>query len=146
MTTITEYMDKTDSAVIWTDQAREEYRRMAYQVANLSSYYGRSSNYHLEAAESFARVSESIVGWGNIRVGRDGDLSLICRQASGFTFGIVYHRVSRSCTVADCPKYMHDDGHVWSYERTDSKPVQLHRHQWLYPIDAPTPGSWSFHS
>jgi hypothetical protein len=145
MISVTDSMNDTDSAVVWTDQGRAEYQKMAYHVAAIAYYHGKGSDYHVAAADSFARVSESIVGWGNVRVARDGDLSLIC-SARGLTFGIIFHKTHRSCTVEGCREYLSDEGRVWSYQRTDERKVQLHRHEWLYPIGAPIPGSWSFHS
>lgn len=136
-----------EAGVIWAKSAQETYQAMAFHVANLRAYYGDHNDWVTKAAESFAHTSASIVGWGNVTVTKDGPLSLFCQVRGGsFVFGIIFHAVHRSCTVEGCPMYANDNGAVWSYRPHDEIKVQLHKHRWLYPIGAPAPGTWSFHS
>lgn len=136
----------TDTAVVWTQQARETYQAMIWHVDQLGRAYGEEHKWTREAATSLAHVSSSIVGWGNVRVTRDDTLSLFCQARGGFVFGIIFHGIARRCLVAGCTKYANDQGGLYHYGNRDQEQVQLHRHRWLYPLDAPTPGSWSFHS
>lgn len=134
-----------DVAVVWTEDGRAEYQRMAYHVASLASVYGPTSKWATEAATSFAKISASMSGWGDVRVSRDGYLSLFCRTNS-IVFGLIFHPVRRSCTVDGCPMYANNEGKTYHYRLSSEIQVQLHKHQWLYGLDQPIPGTWSFHS
>jgi hypothetical protein len=72
-------------------------------------------------------------------------LSLICTAGNRLVFGLIFHGRRRICTNTACEAYINDDGRVWScnYERF---PPLDHEHTPSYPLDAPTPGTWSFHS
>lgn len=138
-----------ETAVVWAKSAAEEYRRMAFHVQALRGAYGSEHRWYVEAAHSFARISESIVGWGNVIVTRDGDLSLFCRTRGNnpFVFGLIFHSIHNRCQVDGCPMYLNGKtGRTYHYGLSAEVKVQLHRHQWLYPADAPIPGTWSFHS
>lgn len=143
-------IDSTSTATTWTEQARDEFARMGHHVQALATAYGPTSKQATDASASLARVLSSLVGWGDVSVHRDGHLSLICNQKGGMVFGLIWHGVRRGCTrdVAlgkRCHAVINDDGKAWTY--MPGYPVcEDGKHVLTYPLDAPAPGTWSFHS
>lgn len=138
-----------ESGFTWSNTGLETYRAMAHHVATLASRYGQDSKWATEAALSFARVTTSLHQWGNLTITKDGPLSLFARTpgTNPFVFGIIFHGIHNSCTVEGCPMYVNGEtGSTYHYRRYDEIKVQLHKHQWTYPVGAPVPGTWSFHS
>lgn len=118
---------------------------MRDHVARLGAYYGQNSTEYRVASESLYRQLATLFGSPlaeKSRVSRDGDLSLLV--VGGITFGVIWHGSRRHCTTDGCKAYVNDDGHVWTYSRDDA--VLDHEHELSYALDAPQPGSWSFHS
>ena len=116
--------------------------------ADLAAYFGEDSREHREAAGSWqhnlSRVFSLAFG-AQTRISRDGDLSLQVSTASGFTFGIIFHRQHRRCTASGCTTVIDDDGTArppWP----GAPACPDARHAPSYPLDAPHPGTWSFHS
>lgn len=143
---------KTTSAVTFTEEARTTWAAMTNHVAKLSGYYGAEHKYATEAAASFVRIASSLVGWGNVSVSRDGELSLICNERTasgqvGIVFGLIFHGTKRHCQTTGCGAILSDKGEIWTYSSQHS-PILCEPadHDWLYPLDAPMPGTWSFHS
>jgi hypothetical protein len=137
-----------NTGIVWAKSAVEEYQRMSFHVAALASAYGPDSPWAIDAAQSFAKIASSLTGWGNIIITRDGELSLFCRTRgeNPFVFGLIFHSIRRFCHIDGCPMFAYDDGSTYHYKRTDEVKVQLHKHRWIYALDAPKPGTWSFHS
>lgn len=142
----------TNSAVILSQEARSTIQRMAWHVGALSTAYGAGHQWTTEAAASFARIMASMVGWGDVTVSRDGDLSLVCYErrpngGTGLQFGLIFHGRQRSCQVEGCGAIMGANDTIWSYS-AEHFPITCEptEHQWLYPVGAPMPGTWSFHS
>jgi hypothetical protein len=140
-----------ETIIRWSEQARDEWARMANHVAVLASAYGPEHKYATEAAASFARIAGQLIGWGNVVVGRDGDLSLICHTVSkdgsvGMVFGLIFHTVRRSCTRKDCHAVINDGGKAWTFNPNTYPMCEDGQHVPSYPLDAPHPGTWSFHS
>lgn len=134
----------SDTTHVWTQQAREEFVRMSEHVAALQAAYGHSSTWASAAALSLARASSSLHGWGDLRITRDGPLSLFC-QSQSLVFGLIFHGISRRCTRDGCHAQINDDGHIWTY--STGQPVCADGlHTPNYALDAPVPGTWSFHS
>jgi len=114
----------------------------------LSACFGEDSREYLDAIRSWqhniSRIFSMAFG-SQTRVSRDGDLSLLVSSATGFTYGLIFHPVRRRCTDDGCRAVINDDGTAWTYSPGD--PVCASgQHVPSYPLDAPRPGSWSFHS
>jgi hypothetical protein len=143
-------LSRTTSATQWAEQAREEWQKMTDHVISLASHYGPHHAYTVDAALSLVRAASRIVSWGDVRVFRDGDLSLLCNQVTadgqlGLVFGLIFHPQRRRCTRQGCQAVINDDGSAWTY-LPDHKTCPDGRHEPSYPLDAPAPGTWSFHS
>jgi hypothetical protein len=126
------------------DMARDEINRMSLHVEKMYAYYGASHEWSRRADGSLRRALATLFGWGDLNVYRDGDLSLLC-QSGSLTFGLIFHPVRRHCVREGCDMYANDDYTTWSYRRVDER-TDCGDHEWLYPVDAPTPGDWSYHS
>lgn len=116
--------------------------------AELGRYFGEDSREYREAVESWQRLLSQVFSMAfgpQTRVSRDGDLSLLVSTASGFVYGIIFHRDRRYCTADGCKAVINDDGTAWTYS-PDDETCTGGQHVPSYPLDAPHPGSWSFHS
>jgi hypothetical protein len=77
-------------------------------------------------------------------ISEDGRLALLVRTSSGFTYGLIFHGRTRRCTTAGCAAVIDDTGVA---RPADSlAPMLDHDHTPSYPIGAPQPGEWFFHS
>lgn len=116
--------------------------------AELGRHFGTSSREYQDAAWSWqhnlTRMFSMAFG-AQTRISRDGDLSLLVSSATGFTYGIIFHPDRRRCTRPGCKAVINDDGHAWTYLPDDPACPDGH-HTPSYPLDAPQPGTWSFHS
>jgi hypothetical protein len=117
-------------------------------VQALATHYGPASQEHLTASSSWLAALSRLLSLGfgaDTRVHRDGHLSLLVTTGSGFTYGLIFHGATRRCTAGDgCTATIADDGTAhapWS-----TAVLADHVHQPSFPLDAPQPGSWSFHS
>ncbi|GGJ89915.1 hypothetical protein GCM10010123_19670 [Pilimelia anulata] len=114
-------------------------------VQNLADYFGAGSPAHTDALQSWERQLSRLflMGLGaHSKVRRDGPLSLIVATAAGVTFGLIFHSLRRRCTVSGCAAWIADDGKV---SGTRGGPPG-HAHVPNYPLGAPQPGTWRFHS
>jgi hypothetical protein len=114
----------------------------------LARHFGEHSREHRDAASSWQRnlaLLFSMDFGAATSVRRDGDLSLLVSCGSGFTYGIIFHPLPRRCTRANCTAVISDDGTAWTCRRDDLA-CEDGAHVPAYPLDAPAPGSWSFHS
>lgn len=114
------------------------------RVIELGQFYGDKSPQYRDAAVSLLRQMVSLFGqpWqAQTRVMKDGPLSLIVN--SGITFGIIWHEVQRRCANDGCRAVINDDGTAWTY--MPDFPM-CDNHELSFPLDAPHPGTWSFHS
>ena len=116
--------------------------------ADLGAYFGEDSREYREAARSWqhniSRVFSMAFG-PETRISRDGDLSLLVSTGSGFIYGIIFHRARRRCTHPQCAAVISDDGTARTHS-PDAATCPGGQHVPSYPLDAPHPGSWSFHS
>jgi hypothetical protein len=116
--------------------------------AELARHFGTGSRQYQDAARSWqdnlAAVFSMAFG-ANTRVIRDGELSLLVCSATGFAYGIIFHPDRRRCTRSGCKAVINDDGHAWTYLPDDAA-CRGEDHDPSYPLDAPQPGTWSFHS
>lgn len=116
--------------------------------AELARHFGTSSREYQDAAWSWqhnlTRVFSMAFG-AQTRVSRDGELSLLVCLGTGFTYGIIFHPDRRRCTRPGCKAVINDDGHGWTY-MPDEPACTDGDHAPSYPLDAPQPGTWSFHS
>lgn len=117
-------------------------------VQALAVYYGPASPEHQAAASSWLAALARLLSLGfgaDTRVHRDGALSLLVTTGSGFTYGLIFHGVTRTCTAGDgCAATIADDGtthRLWL-----GAVLAEHVHRPSFPLDGPRPGSWSFHS
>ncbi|WP_203706117.1 hypothetical protein [Asanoa iriomotensis] len=120
----------------------------ARHVQALATHYGPASPEHLTASSSWLGGLSRLLSLGfgaDTRVHHDGHLSLLVNTGSGFTFGLIFHGATRRCTAGDdCTATIADDGTahaLWS-----TAVLADHVHEPSFPLDAPRPGSWSFHS
>jgi hypothetical protein len=113
----------------------------------LGAYFGRESPEYRAALATWhhqlSRLFSMSMG-ADTHISRDGDLSLLVRTGSGLVFGIIFHGVGRRCTTDGCTVTIRDDG--TAYPAYSGAPALDHRHTPSYPLDAPRPGEWSFHS
>jgi hypothetical protein len=118
------------------------------RCAELARHFGDTSREYRHAARSWqhnlAQVFSMTFG-AQTRISRDGDLSLLVSSSTGFTYGIIFHPDRRRCTRPGCKAIIRDSGDAWTYAPDD--PVCAGGdHVPSYPLDAPQPGTWSFHS
>jgi hypothetical protein len=116
-------------------------------VQALGRYFGRQSQPYLDALESWhgqlARLFGMSLG-AHTRVSKDGERSLLVGTASGIVFGVIFHGARRHCIADGCTATIPDDGRAYPPHR--DAPAVDHEHTPSYPLDAPQPGEWSFHS
>ncbi len=114
----------------------------------LARYFGAGSREHREATASWQRQLSRVFAMdfgSQTQVSRDGDLSLLVRTASGLVYGIFFHHTPRRCTADGCSMLIDDDGTArpaWA----DAPACPDGQHAPAYPLDAPHPGTWTFHS
>jgi hypothetical protein len=137
-----EYLDVT-----LTREAVGVITAAGHHIQALAAYYGPGSPHHVTAATTWlaglAQVLSMISG-PQVRVVREGNLSLLVHTASGCTFAVIFHGDARRCTTDDgCTALIADDGTVHAPYTTT---VAAHDHKPSFPLDAPRPGSWSVHS
>jgi len=98
-------------------------------VQALATHYGPGSPEHLKASSSWLAALSGLLSMSlgaDTRVHRDGPLSLLVNTGSGFTYGLIFHGATHA--------------------RWSTAVLADHIHQPSFPLDAPRPGSWSFHS
>ena len=115
-------------------------------IHSLGTHYGIGSAIYHEATTSWypllARLVDLSFG-ADTHIRRDGDLSLIVTSDT-LTYGLLFHPWQRRCTLPGCPARIGEDGTAFT---TYPQAVLLeHDHDPSYPLDAPQPGRWSFHS
>jgi len=118
-----------------------------HHIQNLGTYYGRNSSIYHDALASWHRQLShlfSMATGAHTTVRRDGDLSLVVTTASGLTFGLIFHGHHRHCTDPGCRAQISDDGTASPF--TTGAPVLDHEHNPSYPLGAPRPGTWTYHS
>lgn len=98
------------------ESAQRVVRDMQSRVALLGRFYGESSPEYTKAVASLANVLATLLTMGEVRMTRDGDLSLYGVTSYGLHFGLIGHRGSIPAEYAD------------------------------YMGEPPTPVEWSFHS
>jgi hypothetical protein len=116
-------------------------------VQALGRYFGWQSPPYLNALTSWHRQLARLFGMGlgaHTRISKDGDRSLLVTTASGIVFGVIFHGAPRHCTADGCAATILDDGRA--YPPYQGAPALDHEHTPSYPLDAPRPGEWSFHS
>ena len=117
-------------------------------VQALATHYGPASAEHLTASSSWLAALSRLLSLGfgaDTRVHRDGHLSLLVTTGSGFTYGLIFHGATRRCTAGDsCTATIAEDGTAHALWSTAVLADHVHRPS--FPLDAPRPGSWSFHS
>jgi hypothetical protein len=116
--------------------------------ADLAAYFGAGSREFREAAQSWQHHLSQVFSMAfgpQTRISRDGDLSLLVSTASGFTYGLIFHRAPRQCTNDGCTALIDDDGTA-RVSWPDAPACPGGQHAPSYALDAPHPGSWSFHS
>lgn len=137
--------NSTETTMTLTETAVETINAMQSHVGSLARHYGVDSTEHKEASRTLLGALAGLFQWRDLSVWRDGDLSLCANTANGFTFGVIFHAVKRSCTNEGCTMYASDNGDTWSYMSGERR-HDCGSHAWSYPLDAPAPGTWSFHS
>lgn len=116
--------------------------------AALAQHFGADSREAREAVWSWQDQLARLFGMAfgaATHVSRDGELSLLVSTQAGIVHGIIFHREHRGCTVAGCQAVINDDGTAWTY-LPDAPACADGQHVPSYPLDAPHPGAWSFHS
>ena len=115
------------------------------RIQALGGHFGWESTYCLDAARTWLHLLGGLFAMSlgaQTRVTRDGPLSLYVTTGGGLVYGIIFHPTTRRCTVSGCPTTIADDG------TADDRGQPTHQgpHQPAYPLDAPQPGQWTFHS
>jgi hypothetical protein len=78
-----------------TREATDVIAACAHRVEELGNCFGRDSEEYLTALRSWSNVLSRLfdMGFGaDTRVSKDGDLSLLVSCASGFVYGVIFHR------------------------------------------------------
>ncbi|GGL12676.1 hypothetical protein [Mangrovihabitans endophyticus] len=134
--------------VVLTRDAVEAVTAAGHHIQALAAYYGQNSREHVTAATTWLACLTQVLstsGGPQLRVAREGTLSLLVRTVSGFTVGVIFHGDARRCIAGDgCTALIDDDGTV--HAPYAASPVAEHRHQPGFPLQGPRPGSWSLHS
>jgi hypothetical protein len=117
-------------------------------VHAIGDFYGLRSDRYVQAAGSWlaalARLLSMSLG-ADTRIRRDGNLSLLVHTGSGLTYGLIFHGATRICVAGDnCSAVIADDG--TAHTLTPTAALADHVHRPSFALDAPRPGSWSFHS
>jgi hypothetical protein len=120
----------------------------SHHCRQIAAFFGEDSREHLEAVgtwqHNISRVFSMSFG-AQTHITRDGDLSLLVRSGTGFTYAIIFHPQRRTCANDGCAAVINDDGTAWTY-RPEDPTCPDGQHAPSYPLDAPCLGSWSFHS
>jgi hypothetical protein len=131
-----------------TREATDVIAAASRRCADLASHFGENSPEYRKAARSWEHQLSQLflMSFGaRTTVTRDGDLSLLVSTGCGIVYGIIFHRAPRWCTAVSCKAEISDDGTAWTHLQDD--PVcPGGQHTPSYPLDAPIPGTWSFHS
>lgn len=98
------------------ESAQKVVRDMQARVADLGRFYGESSPQYTKAVASLANVLTTLLTMGDVRMTRDGDLSLYGVTSYGLHFGLIGHRNAVPAEYAE------------------------------YLGEPPVPVEWSFHS
>jgi hypothetical protein len=114
------------------------------RIEALGEHFGWQSTFLQEAARSWLHLSAGLFAMNlgaHTRITRDGALSLHVATGGGLVYGIIFHPTPRTCVLPGCGTTIADD------HSPDNSPVNHDGpHIPSYPIDAPQPGRWSFHS
>jgi hypothetical protein len=116
-------------------------------LAQLNDFYGPASEVYKAALHSWHRNLAAILTMNtgsNTFVSKDGELSLFVRTSSGLVYGLIFHAATRYCTSDGCDALITDDG--TARPAHTGAAVRDHKHTPSYPVGAPRPGTWSFHS
>ncbi len=114
-------------------------------VQALGACYGQDSQIYLDALHSWHHQLTLLFTMNmgaDTHISKDGTLSLYVTTASGYVFGIIFHGHRRHCTVDGCGVTINDNGTT----PAGTEPAAGHQHAPSYPLDAPQPGQWSYHS
>jgi hypothetical protein len=115
-------------------------------LQQLSTDYGPTSAVYLDALHSWHRRLAGLFsrnGGVTTVISKDGPMSLLVRTG-GLTYGLIWHGATRRCTEPACDAVIDDDGIVRPAHTAAT--VLDHVHAPSYPLDAASPGQWSFHS
>jgi hypothetical protein len=116
-------------------------------IQALREYYGTDSQTYQQAADSWhyqlAQLFSMSFG-ADTHIRRDDDLSLIVTTGGGTIYGLIFHAHRRHCMAETCSARIRDD--ATAYPSYLGAPVAEHDHIPSYPLNAPQPGIWSFHS
>lgn len=143
MTTATD-TGTTQIEIDW--RARECIAQMERHVSMLLANYGPNHEWYRCAAETYGQCIGRIMAFpmGPVtRVFADGAPLSLYIITGDVHMGLIFRAVRRHCTREGCKAYANDDGHVWTYNRDDPR---CEDHEWNYPLEAPTPGTWSTHT
>ena len=116
-------------------------------LSQLRGYYGHASEIYQDALHSWHRNLAAMLTMNTGRdtqVSKDGPLSLFVRTSSGLVYGLIFHGATRYCTSDGCDAPIADDG--TARPAHTGAAVRDHAHTPSYPVGAPRPGTWSFHS
>jgi hypothetical protein len=131
-----------------TREAVEVITAAHHRIQALAAHYGPRSAEHVTAASTWLAGLAQVLSMSfgpQVRVVRDGNLSLLVHTLSGYTFAVVFHGDARHCIAGDgCTALIADDGTVHAPSATTT--VAEHDHEPSFPLEAPRPGSWGVHS
>jgi hypothetical protein len=128
-----------------TREATDVIAAASARCAELARCYGGGSREYLNAIQSWhAQLPKlfSMAFGASARISRDDELSLLVTTSTRFTYGIIFHPDRRRCTVPGCTALIADDGTA----RASGPACPEEHHTPSFPLDAPEPGTWSFHS
>ena len=116
-------------------------------LERLRAFYDPASDIYQTAVHSWHCNLTSLLTMntgGHTIVSRDGDLSLFIRAGNGLVFALIFHEAARRCTGKGCAALIDDDG--TTRPAWNGAAVRDHKHTPTYPVGAPRPGTWTFHS
>lgn len=112
------------------------------RIHALGDHFGYQSTFFVDAARSWLHLIAGLFSMSlgaHTQIHRDGPLSLHVATGGGLVYGIIFHPTARTCVLPGCRATVPD---------TASAGAAVHEgpHVPSYPLDAPQPGQWSFHS
>jgi hypothetical protein len=133
--------------IVLTREAGDVIAGCENHLTRLREAYGATGPQYLAGLRTWHRNLAALMTMNNgqeITVSADGPLSLFVATSSGLVYGLVFHGEDRHCTVPGCRTWIAEDATTIPM-RADT-PVPDHEHLPSYPLHAPQPGTWTFHS
>ena len=145
-------IDQDDLAVALSGPACQVLADARRQVQALGHAFGHADGRTTQAAMTLMEQTVTLLtmGFGDLRVGRDDDLSLYVTTNSGFTCGMIFHRsymgTSKAPDGTRDLSYGAVRTHLHCFTCDEPWTIGNHSKGEHDLANAPTPGTWVTHS